>query len=306
MTNEKKNTSNKKGPSNEKKPQQGAVKKAQSPSEKPKVAKQDPPESTTTTPQEQSGQNSPASQLGQEPIENQHVQEKDDAKKSRKNKGKQPAKAPVAETSTDGQEGSSSSSAPVTDAPVVPLEKQMNDILNHKQSQLQDLKKEIAMIKTLIHNYRREQRNQKKHKKRRDPLKSDGTPRDPSGFARPTLIKDELCDFLGLDHGTRIARTDVTKKVIEYIKAKGLEMPGNKRVILTDEVLEKLIGGADQRLKTMQDRKKIKPNTEVTDQLTYFNLQVHFNPFFIKDEKRKGTTSGASTSSEPVVASASA
>jgi hypothetical protein len=34
--------------------------------------------------------------------------------------------------------------------------------------------------------------------------------RQPSGFVRPTLISDELADFLGVDHGSMMARTTVS------------------------------------------------------------------------------------------------
>jgi len=39
-----------------------------------------------------------------------------------------------------------------------------------------------------------------------------------SGFARPTLISDQLAEFLGKDKGSLIARTDVTREINTYIR----------------------------------------------------------------------------------------
>ena len=39
-----------------------------------------------------------------------------------------------------------------------------------------------------------------------------------SGFASESNISDELCEFMGLDLGTKKARTDVVKFIIQYMK----------------------------------------------------------------------------------------
>jgi chromatin remodeling complex protein RSC6 len=58
------------------------------------------------------------------------------------------------------------------------------------------------------------------------------------GFAKPLLLADELAEFMG----SKIAsRTDVTKKIWEYIKANDLQNPSNRREILCDEAFEKLM-----------------------------------------------------------------
>ena len=44
--------------------------------------------------------------------------------------------------------------------------------------------------------------------------------RKPSGFAVPTLISTELCDFMKRPHGSEVARTEVTQYIINYIKNK--------------------------------------------------------------------------------------
>jgi len=91
-------------------------------------------------------------------------------------------------------------------------------------------------------------------------------PRDPnapkSGFAKEGPVSDEMRKFLGLKKDELISRTDVTKRIHEYCKAKDLQNPADKRHIKADAPLRKL-------LKMNKD-----------DDLTFFNLQkfmkVHF------------------------------
>ena len=80
-----------------------------------------------------------------------------------------------------------------------------------------------------------------------------------SGFAKPSKISLELCEFMGKEEGTEIARTDVTKFVISYIKENKL---GESKQIKADEKLKKLLG--------------------TNEEITYFNIQKFMNKHFIK------------------------
>lgn len=86
----------------------------------------------------------------------------------------------------------------------------------------------------------------------------------PSGFAKPTKITDELCAFLNLPKGSELARTEVTKKINAYVKENNLFDATNKRVILPNATLKKLLGCSD------------------TDPINYFNLQSWMKKHFIK------------------------
>ena len=97
--------------------------------------------------------------------------------------------------------------------------------------------------------------------------------RAPSGFAKPSPISEELCQFLGKKHGTEMARTEVTKHVTGYIKEKGLQNPDNKRQILPDDKLKKLLNAQDG------------------DTITYFNLQKFMKHHFPKKESLVSVTS---------------
>ena len=95
---------------------------------------------------------------------------------------------------------------------------------------------------------------------RRKKQKGGNTNRSPSGFAKPANISDELANFLGVEKGTMLARTDVTKRLTTYIKEHDLQNPENKREIFPDEKLGKII-----RIPEKYD-----------NQLTYFNFQACF------------------------------
>jgi hypothetical protein len=88
----------------------------------------------------------------------------------------------------------------------------------------------------------------------------------PNGFAKPTQISPELCEFLGVAKNTEKARTDVTREIHKYVQSKDLSDPKNKRIILAhkDPVLKKLLGVTDK------------------DEVTYFNLQRYLKRHFVK------------------------
>ena len=56
--------------------------------------------------------------------------------------------------------------------------------------------------------------------------------RKPSGFAKPSKISSELCEFMGKENGAEVARTEVTQFVIAYIKQNKLAESKN---IITDK-----------------------------------------------------------------------
>ena len=86
--------------------------------------------------------------------------------------------------------------------------------------------------------------------------------RKPSGFAVPTKISDELCDFMDRPRGTEVARTEVTKFIIEYIKVNQLQFPENRKIIKPNDSLRSLF------------------NVKPSDEVTYFNLQRYMNKHF--------------------------
>ena len=90
--------------------------------------------------------------------------------------------------------------------------------------------------------------------------------RKPSGFVRPTLISDELAEFLGKPSGTELARTEVSKEINNYIRTNKLQDEKNGRQI-----------NADPKLSTLL-------RLPAGDSLTYFNLQRYMKHHFVKVE----------------------
>ena len=90
--------------------------------------------------------------------------------------------------------------------------------------------------------------------------------RPPTGFAKPSLISEELCKFLNKPSGTKMARTEVTQEVNKYIKAHNLQNPANKKEIKADSTLTTLL------------------NLKKGDDLNYFSLQKYLKDHFPKTD----------------------
>lgn len=88
--------------------------------------------------------------------------------------------------------------------------------------------------------------------------------REPSGFAKPGPISEELAEFLGLSPSDshEMARTEATSRITAYIKERGLQVPGDGRRINPDEALGKLL------------------KCEAGDDLNFFNMQQKMNVHF--------------------------
>ena len=130
---------------------------------------------------------------------------------------------------------------------------------------LQSVGSVFASLKNDFRNLEKQVIRQMKQAKRLNSKrsKSKGN-RQPSGFVKPTLVSDELASFLGKPSGCEMARTEVTREINKYIRAKNLQDPQNGRHIIPDAALSKLL------------------SLKATDELTYFNLQKYMSPHFPK------------------------
>jgi len=175
-----------------------------------------------------------------------------------------PTPAPVVET-------------PVVDTPIVVEGNnvQVPQLLNYDddfkalQTQLKDA---MALVKTAMVGLSALERKvardkkvvDKKMKTKVKRVKDPNAP--PSGFQKPLNVSPELRKFLGLPDGELIARTQVTKSVNAYCKEHNLQNPEDKRIILADSTLRKLL--------------KLGKN----DELTFFNLQKYLKPHYPNKE----------------------
>ncbi len=116
-----------------------------------------------------------------------------------------------------------------------------------------------GQLKALSKEWDKQQKIIDKVQKKRQNAKNS-----PSGFAKPNKISDELCDFIGEPRGTEKSRTDITRFINAYIKEHNLNKPENKRFILPDEKLRKIL------------------NVDAKEEINYFILQKlishHFPP----------------------------
>jgi chromatin remodeling complex protein RSC6 len=85
-----------------------------------------------------------------------------------------------------------------------------------------------------------------------------------NGFNKPLDISEELRKFLKLAAGEQISRSQVTKKVNEYVTEKGLKQGQNINL--------------DASLKAILD-----PPADV--QVTFLNIQKYINKHYIKADK---------------------
>ena len=96
--------------------------------------------------------------------------------------------------------------------------------------------------------------------------KSEHKTNNNSGFLKPVKISSEMAKFTGWDSSELKSRVDVTKFLCNYIKEKNLQDPKDKRQILADPKLSKLL----------------KYDSKTADKpLTYYRIQSYIKPHFV-------------------------
>lgn len=131
-------------------------------------------------------------------------------------------------------------------------------------TQLNQMKTQITGIQQNIKQLEKSVKKQTKGLKKEVTKSKNKGNRQPSGFARPTKVTKELCEFMNRTEGSEIARTEVTRALVAYIKENKLENTTNSKIISPDEKLKNLLGLND------------------SDELTYFTIQKYMNKHFVK------------------------
>jgi len=143
---------------------------------------------------------------------------------------------------------------------VNPITEQFAVLLNS----LSSFKSQISMLSAQVKALEKNVKKQMKQLEREAAKNKNKGNRKASGFAVPTKISKDLCKFMGKPEGSEMARTEVTKYIIQYIKNNKLPDKTNKKIIKPDSALKSLLD--------------LKPEDEVT----YFNLQKYMNKHFVK------------------------
>ena len=127
---------------------------------------------------------------------------------------------------------------------------------------LTQLKKNVTVIQHQVKQVEKSVvRRQVNELKLKDKKKQKQINKKAYGFAKPSKISDELCEFMGKDKGTTMARTEVTKYLHEYIKKNDLQLMTNKTIIIPDINLKNLL--------------------DIEEQIHFFSLQKHMNKHFV-------------------------
>jgi chromatin remodeling complex protein RSC6 len=140
------------------------------------------------------------------------------------------------------------------------------------QSSLATELKEIAKdLLAAVKVAQREIKDSKKRKRSKRP--EEMTPEEKkawearranNAFLKPRGLSGELCAFMRIAAGSQRSQTEVTKFVSTYVKEHNCFDPANKRRILPDGALAKLLKVTDK------------------DTVTYLNLQSYLKAHFIK------------------------
>lgn len=136
---------------------------------------------------------------------------------------------------------------------------QLDTLLGTVVTLVNQLKSVQAEVKTLQKNYVKVLKDHNKTLNKRK--KFD---RQPSGFAKPSKISEEMATFLSLDPKEEIPRNQVTKLINQYIIEHNLRNEKDKRQIQPNKELSKLL------------------NLKGDEELSYFNLQKYMKHHFIK------------------------
>jgi len=138
---------------------------------------------------------------------------------------------------------------------------ELTDSLKQAQS---IIKTSLSVIVKLEKQLDRDRKQMEKELKKK--TRKTNVNRSVNGFSKPGEVSQELKEFFKLGKDEKIARTEITKKITSYCQENKLQKEDDKRVILADEPLKKLL-----RMKK-------------GDELTYFNLQKYMKIHFPNKE----------------------
>lgn len=204
------------------------------------------------------------------------------------------ARAPSAKK----EESTQQAAAPTTSAPQASGEQSHEEqpqsvevlfqtLVSQAEALMETQKTWLATLRRAVKCYTRESREMARAnarlaaKRARRQNGADGQKRAPSGFQIPTGISDNLCDFLGVAHGTKMSRNVVTKQINNYIREHNLQVKENRRSFVPDTKLGGILG-------KLQD-------VDASTGFTYFNLQRYISRHFTSNAASAASTTATSS-----------
>ena len=107
----------------------------------------------------------------------------------------------------------------------------------------------------------------KRRVKSRRPAKERGQNIN-SGLQKPVAVSEEMAQFAGWDPKSLHSRVEVTKTICAYIKENNLQNPENRRIILLNDPLKKLLRFNDETI-------------------TYPHIQMYIGVHFMAEKKEE-------------------
>jgi len=154
---------------------------------------------------------------------------------------------------------------PVEEVSLTPYAEEFSAVATELDTALtlvRNLKSRLQKIEKQVHREHKANLKKMRGRKRRAPNPNA----EPSGFQKPGKVSPELSKFLGLKKDELISRTAVTQRINAYCKQHNLQKPEDKRKILPDAALRKLL------------------KMGKTDELTFFNLQKYMKVHYPNKE----------------------
>jgi len=168
-----------------------------------------------------------------------------------------------------------SAEAPVADASAVPTIASVVERIRDVRSRFANELKEIIADTLIAAKAAAKEVKEAKRRRRVKKDVADMTPEEKTAwearrannaFLKPRALSTELCAFMKLEAGSQRSQTEVTKFVASYVRNNSCFDPANKRRIIPDSVLSRLLKVTDK------------------DTVSYLNLQSYLKVHFLKAE----------------------
>lgn len=157
---------------------------------------------------------------------------------------------------------------PVVDPVVEPEVSNVGSRMMDMVKIIHDLGGELKKLENELKKMKKEYEVEKKKSVKKVKRKNSN-----STFLKETRLSNDFCKFLNLPAGSTLPRNEAAKKVCEYIKENKLYDEKDKRNIIPDAKLRKLLGEDIHLL----DKKK----PELGKGVRYFNLQTYLKSHFL-------------------------